>query len=772
MDKRKKVILDFMRDSIYTPMKAKEIAAFLFVEKARKEEFLEVLNELAAENKIKCLPSGKYVLNSALPEVQAEKAKETDTSENHRKKAVNAENSSENKTDSNRNKKLKSQKKIIDNYDFLSSGYKEGSQYTGVYTVSKNGFGFVAVPEKPDIFIPDGFQSDALNGDKVLVTIVCTEDDFIPVKSKGMILKVLEHANKYIVGLYKKNKKASLVIPDDRRILSNIYVPPENSMAAAGGSKVVVRIDDYSQGGRNPKGTICEILGDSKEPGVDILSIIKLFNLPEDFSAEAQAEALKKAAEPVEKYIDKRFDLRDNYTVTIDGEDAKDLDDAVSLSFSRGIWKLGIHIADVSHYVKEAGPLDREARERGTSVYLPDRVLPMLPPELSNGCCSLNAGEDKLTLSCIMDIDDTGKLISHNICETIIRVDKRLSYNQVYEILQDNSENSSQEYTALIHDMHRLALLLRKKRFKRGSIDFNLPESKVILNTDGSVKEIKAYDRTDANKIIEEFMLIANETVAEEYFWRDLPFIYRVHDVPDMEKMRELSIFINNFGFSLITSKDEIHPKEIQKLLSKTEGSENEALISRMVLRSMKQARYQAAPDKHFGLAAKYYTHFTSPIRRYPDLQIHRIIKENLKLGISMSREEHYRNILEKTAAHASAMERRAAEAERDAIKYKMCEYMQDKQGQKFNGIISGMTKYGLYVTLENTVEGFVSIAELGNDYYDFIERRYEIVGMFDKASFRLGEPITVKVKNVNKMARTIDFVCCKEDRKNRKGKH
>lgn len=746
LDRRKKVILDFMNAPVYRPMKLKEIAACLNIEKPKKAQLFEVLDELVALKKIKLMPNGRYKL-----------AGKTDTCVNEKEKVYNLAN------------------------------YKAGEEYSGIYTVSRNGFAFVSVDQKQDVFISGKNQNTALNGDKVIVRIIDSgRKKGSEQKAEGSVIKVTEHVNKHILGLYKKNKKFGFVVPDDKRILKDIYVPAEKSKDALDNTKVLVRIDDYGSGLRqNPEGTVEEILGDLKEPGVDILSIIKVFGFPEDFEKRVKAAANRVALRDISKEIDKRIDLRYVYTVTIDKEDAKDLDDAVSLEFDDGIWKLGVHIADVSHYVKEGGLLDKEACERGTSVYFPDRVIPMFPAQLSNGCCSLNANEDKLTLSCIMDIDSSGKVISHKICETVIRVKKRLSYNYVFELLENQDKDminsntqdldvcteiiEDTECRKLIYNMHDLALLLRKKRFERGSIDFDLPESSIILNTDGSVKKIQAYNRTVANIIIEEFMLAANETVAQEYFWLELPFIYRVHDTPDMEKMRELSAFINNFGFSVITSKNEMHPKEIQKLLNKIYGTEAEAVISRMVLRSMKQARYQVLPGKHFGLAAQYYTHFTSPIRRYPDLQIHRIIKENIKKGISDKRRTHYMNILDYVASHSSAMERRANDAERDAVKYKMCEYMQTRIGCVFDGIISGMTKHGMYVALENTIEGFISMADIGDDYYFFDSINYETVGQRSNKIFRLGDSIKIVVAGADKMTRVIDFIPYGKKKKRRK---
>ena len=458
-----------------------------------------------------------------------------------------------------------------------------------------------------------------------------------------------------------------------------------------------------------------------------------------------------------------RLDLRGLQTVTIDGEDAKDLDDAVTIcKTGKGTYILGVHIADVSHYVKEGSPLDKEALKRSTSVYLVDRVIPMLPHKLSNGICSLNAGTDRLALSCIMEVDAQGTVTDHKVAETVIHVDRRMTYTAVNAIVTGRDEAVMAEYEGFVpmfDCMKELSLILREERRKRGAIDFDFPESKILLDPKGKPLEIKPYVRNAATKIIEDFMLLANETVAEDHYWQSIPFLYRSHDNPDPEKMKQLGTFINNFGYFIKMQHGEIHPKELQKLLDKIEGTPEEALLSRLTLRSMKQAKYTTLCSGHFGLATRYYTHFTSPIRRYPDLQIHRIIKENLKGGLGDKRTGHYERILPEVAVQTSALERRADEAERETDKLKKCEYMSQFIGQEFDGVISGVTSWGLYVELPNTVEGLVRMSDLSDDYYIFDEQHYELTGEMTKKTYKLGQPVRVTVSGTDRLLRTVDFV-------------
>ena len=602
-----------------------------------------------------------------------------------------------------------------------------------------------------------------MDGDKVQIVI---EGEARGKRAEGAVLRILEHANKTVIGFYQKNKNFGFVLPDNQKLGQDIFIPQGKDMGAVTGHKVIVRITDFGDDRKKPEGVITEILGHVNDPGVDILSIIKAYGLPESFPDEVMIQVAGIPDEVEEEEKKNRLDLRHLQTVTIDGEDAKDLDDAISISKENDDhYTLGVHIADVSHYVTENSPLDKEALKRGTSVYLVDRVIPMLPHKLSNGICSLNAGTDRLALSCLMEIDGKGNVIGHRIAETLIQVDRRMTYTAVNAIVTDRDPDVMEEYkdfVPMFDLMKELADILRERRKKRGSIDFDFPESKIILDEKGRPVDIKPYERNAATKIIEDFMLMANETIAEDYFWQELPFLYRTHDYPDPEKMKRLGTFINNFGYTIRTQNGEVHPKELQKLLDKIEGTPEEALISRLTLRSMKQARYTTVCTGHFGLAANYYTHFTSPIRRYPDLQIHRIIKENLRRGLSDRRFAHYDSILPEVAVQCSSMERRADEAERETDKLKKCEYMSKRIGKEYDGVISGVTNWGLYVELPNTVEGLIRVNDLTGDYFVFDEEHMELVGEMTRKSYKLGQKIRVQVADTDKLTRTIDFIPAK----------
>lgn len=635
-----------------------------------------------------------------------------------------------------------------------------GNIKIGVFSGTQKGYGFVTIEGEPeDIFIPENATKGALHNDKVQV-------DVNPVRTgkrlEGRIVGILERGTDVIVGTFAKNKNFGFVIADSQKFAKDIFIPKEHCKNAVTGHKVVVKITDYGSKDKNPEGKITEIIGHINDPGVDIVSIIWAYGLPEDFPDGVMNQVERVPDEVTEDAKIGREDIRDWLMVTIDGEDAKDLDDAVSLTKEGEIYRLGVHIADVSHYVTEDSPLDVEAIKRGTSVYLVDRVIPMLPHALSNGICSLNAGVDRLALSCIMDIDPTGKVVDHRISETLVNINRRMSYTQVKKIIEEPDEEvrkDCKEVVPMLEMMQELAEILREKRRKRGSIDFDFPESKIILDEKGKPIEVKAYDRNKATRLIEDFMLVANETIAEDFFWRESPFVYRTHEDPDPEKIEKLGVFINNFGYSIKIGQDEIHPKELQKLIGKIEGTKEEVLISRLTLRSMKQAKYTVSCDGHFGLATKYYCHFTSPIRRYPDLQIHRIIKESLKAGLSEKRNKHYQKILLDISAESSRLERRADEAEREVEKMKKAEYMKQFVGQEFEGIISGITTWGMYVELPNTVEGMIKVTSLKDDYYYYDEEHYMLVGEHTKKSYKLGEKITIIVEGVDKLTRTIDFV-------------
>lgn len=704
LEQRKAMLVSLMNEEAYVPMKLKELAILLNVPKEQREELKQVLNLLLAEGKISVSKKGKF-------------------------------------------------------------GKAEAFALVGVFSGNARGFGFVAIEgQEEDVFIPADRTGGALHGDRVQIVI---DSEGRGGRPEGTVVRILEHANETLVGTYEKGKGYGFVIPDNQRISKDIFIPQGCSQGAVSGHKVMVRIKDFGEKkGKKPEGVITEILGHIHDPGVDILSIVRAYGLPEDFPAAVKTQ-LKQIPDEVKKDSwAGRKDLRDLLTVTIDGEEAKDLDDAISIERAGEGYRLGVHIADVSHYVQEHTPLDEEAFKRGTSVYLVDRVIPMLPHQLSNGICSLNEGEDRLALSCLMEIDSQGNVTGHEIAETVIRSDRRMTYTAVNAIVTDHDPQVTAEYAEFAEMfllMKELADILRKKRHARGSIDFDFPESKIVLDEKGKPLEIKAYERNAATRIIEDFMLLANETVAEDYFWQELPFLYRTHDKPDEDRMKRLGTFINNFGYVLRMPGGQVYPKEIQKLLDKVEGTPEELLISRLTLRSMKQAKYTTENTGHFGLAARYYTHFTSPIRRYPDLQIHRIIKESLHGGLTGKRISHYEKILPQVAVQTSALERRADEAERETDKLKKVQYMERFIGQEFEGVISGVTSWGFYVELPNTVEGLVHISELRDDYYVFLEERYELSGEMTGKTYKLGQTIRVQLTGCDRFSKTIDFIPAKE---------
>ncbi|MDF2945073.1 MAG: ribonuclease [Herbinix sp.] len=636
----------------------------------------------------------------------------------------------------------------------------------GTFSGTQRGFGFVIIEgEEQDIFIPGEATKGAMHGDKVMIMV--KEEQQAGKRKEGSVINIIEHGTNEIVGTFEKSKNFGFVLPDNQKLGKDIFIPKEFTKGAVSGHKVVVRITNYGDVTQNPEGKVVEILGHVNDPGVDIMSVVRAYDLPVDFPEEVMRQLNNIPEEIDSKEIAGRMDIRDVQTVTIDGEDAKDLDDAITISKEGDIYHLGVHIADVTHYVKEDAILDKEALKRGTSVYLVDRVIPMLPHKLSNGICSLNPGVDRLALSCFMDIDAKGTVLGHKIAETVIKSDRRMTYTNVAKIVDETDEEVSKEYEELLpmfHLMQELAEVLKERRHKRGSINFDFPESKIIVDKKGKPIEIRPYERNKATKIIEEFMLIANETVAEDFFWQEIPFLYRTHDNPDEEKIKRLAIFINNFGYSIRVGQDEIHPKELQKLLVKVEDTPEEALISRLTLRSMKQAKYTVENTGHFGLSAKYYCHFTSPIRRYPDLQIHRIIKENLNGKLGEKRVLHYGKILFEVANHSSKTERRADEAEREVEKLKKVEYMLGHIGETFAGVISGITTWGMYVELPNTVEGMIRVSEMKDDYYIYDEERYQMVGEHTKKIYKLGQTVKVEVVAADKIMRTIDFALVEDE--------
>ena len=698
LEERKKTIYQFICDEFYVPMKAKEMAVVLSVPKSQRSELQEVLDALVMDGRVEVTSKGKYIKS-------------------------------------------------------------EGKYLIGTFTAHARGFGFVSIEgEEEDIFIPESQVHGAFHMDTVQVAITSESSGK---RREGTITKIISRGTTRIVCTYEKSKTFGFAVPDNPKFGSDIFIPQERSKGAVSGHKVVVEITDYGKEGRKPEGKVVEIIGHINDPGTDIMSIVKAYDLPVEFSEKIMHQVENVSNEVSAADMAGRMDFRDWQTVTIDGEDAKDLDDAITLTKEGDNYKLGVHIADVSNYVQEHSALDVEALSRGTSVYLVDRVIPMLPHKLSNGICSLNAGEHRLTLSCVMTIDAKGNVIDHTIAESVIKVDRRMSYTSVKKILEDHDENEIREYEELVpmfELMQELAAILRKKRMKRGSIDFDFPETKIVLDEKGKPIEIKPYERNAATKIIEDFMLIANETVAQDYFWQELPFVYRTHDNPDTEKIKKLSTFINNFGYSIHIGQDEVHPKELQKLLQKIDGTPEEALISRLTLRSMKQAKYTTMSTGHFGLATPYYCHFTSPIRRYPDLQIHRIIKDNLRGRMNAKKIEHYDKILPEVAKHSSEMERRADEAERETDKLKKVEYMSECIGEVFEGVISGVTEWGFYVELPNTVEGLVHVTTLTDDYFHYNESTYELIGEVTNIRYKLGQRVHVMVTGTDKILRTIDF--------------
>lgn len=646
------------------------------------------------------------------------------------------------------------------------NGEKIIEKMTGIYQAHPHGFGFVTVEGlSQDVFIGEEDANGAFQGDEVEIEITKAAGGK---RREGKIVRIISRGVTKLVGLYRTrpHKSYGFVIPDNQRFLRDIFVPAEKSRGAVDGHKVVVELTSYGDAEQSPEGTVIEIIGHMGDPGTDILSIVRGYDLPVEFPEKVLNQAERTADCVSRADMAGRRDLRGWQMVTIDGEDAKDLDDAVSLTKSDGYFTLGVHIADVSNYVQERSALDREALKRGTSVYLADRVIPMLPHKLSNGICSLNAGEDRLTLSCIMKIDEKGNVIDHEIAETVICVDRRMTYTSVKKILEDQDEEEKKtywEFVPMFERMEELSQILRERRRRRGSINFDFPETKIVLDKSGKPLELRPYERNVATKIIEDFMLLANETVAEDYFWQELPFLYRTHEAPDDEKLRKLATFINNFGYSMHIGVNEMRPKEIQKLLTKIEGTPYESLISRLALRAMKRAGYTPENTGHFGLAAPYYTHFTSPIRRYPDLQIHRIIKDNLRGRMNETKIEHYQSILTDVAKQASETERRAEEAERETVKLKKAEYMEERVGEVFEGVVSGITKWGMYVELPNTVEGLVHVSEMHDDHYEYNEERYELVGVRTNRVFKLGQSVAVRVLQADRLTRTVDFELMEE---------
>ena len=703
LKERKERILAYMESEGYVPIKRRDMRAMLSVPQEDREKFENLINELIAEGRVFETKKGKL----ASP--------------------------------------------------------KDLQMATGTFIGHARGFGFVT-PDAggEDIFIPASETMGAMQKDRVLYKVLHKAEK--GKKADGVIVRILERGQQRIVGTFEAGSKGyGFVVADDKKIARDIFISRENTKGAVTGHKVVVEITDYGEDRRNPEGKVIEILGHINDPGVDILSVIRRYELAVEFPEEVYAEIEHLGTEVAEADKKGREDLRDLLTITIDGADAKDLDDAVSLKrLGNGNFQLGVHIADVSHYVRENTALDKEAYARGTSVYLVDRVIPMLPHKLSNGICSLNPHVDRLALSCLMEVNGRGEVVSHRILESVINSDYRMTYTAVREILEDGAPALLEQYAEILpmlEDMEELRQILGEKRRKRGSVNFDLPESKIILDENGKPIDIKPYEKSIATNMIEEFMLVCNETIAENSFWQEMPFMYRSHQEPDEDKLEKMEQFLRGFGYYLRKKDGEIHPRELQKVLQKAEETDEERIITRMVLRSMMQARYTAENGGHFGLAAKYYCHFTSPIRRYPDLEIHRMIKKMLHGELDEKASAYYRRKMPDWAKHCSKQERVAEDAERDTDALKKVEFMEDKVGQIYEGIISGVTNWGIYVELPNTIEGMVALSQMDDDYYEFDEKKMLVFGKRTKKSYRLGDKVVVSVAKVDRMMGTIDFV-------------
>ncbi|WP_419151638.1 ribonuclease R [Aeribacillus alveayuensis] len=624
------------------------------------------------------------------------------------------------------------------------------------------GFAFVE-PIEPgfdDVFIPPGELNNAMHGDTVLVRLSSKSSGN---RQEGTVIRILERGVQEIVGTYTESKHFGFVIPDDKKISNDIFIPKDKTNGAVEGHKVVVRLTTYPEGRLSAEGEIIKILGHKNDPGVDILSIIHNYGLPQHFPEDVLKQANDTPDTISEEELKNRRDLRHEMIVTIDGADAKDLDDAVTVKkLENGHYKLGVHIADVSYYVKEGSPIDREAFERGTSVYLVDRVIPMIPHRLSNGICSLNPKVDRLTLSCEMEVDPNGQVVHHEIFQSVIRTTERMTYSDVNKILVDQDAELRQKYEPLVpmfETMAELASILRNKRMKRGAIDFDFKEAKVLVDEEGKPYDVVLRERSVAERLIEEFMLLANETVAEHFHWMNVPFIYRIHEDPNEEKLRRFLEFITNFGYVVKGTGNQIHPRALQNILDEVKGQPEEMVISTVMLRSMKQAKYDPENLGHYGLSTDFYTHFTSPIRRYPDLIVHRLIRTYLIEG-KMDEETRAKWAIElpDIAEHSSKMERRAVDAERETDDLKKAEFMMNKIGEEFDGIISSVTNFGIFVELPNTIEGLVHVSYMTDDYYRYDERHYAMIGERTGNVYRIGDEITVRVIQVNKDERSIDF--------------
>lgn len=699
---KQELILNFMKDENYTPMKAKEMAMILGVPKKEYNQFLDIIRYLEENYKI-----------------------------------------------------VKNRK---NRYRLIGENFVEG-----IYRKNQRGFGFVKIDDREDeIYIAKEDSLNALNGDRVLIEI--TEEQNKVKRAEGKIKKIIKHEKETVVGTFQESRNFGFVVPDDKAFGTDIFISKGKFLNAKNNQKVVVKITKYPQKGKNAEGKIIEVLGSIDEAGVDMLSIIKEYDLPAEFPENVIEEAKKYGNKIDEKDIQNRIDCRQDIIFTIDGEDAKDLDDAVRvIKLKNGNYRLDVHIADVSYYVREGSLLDKEAQIRGTSVYMLSRVIPMLPKELSNGICSLNAGQDRFTLSCSMEINNKGEVVSAEVYKGIINVTERMNYHDVQKILDKSDEKVLKNYEKYIGNfelMAELAEILKKKRLEQGYLNLDIPESKIDLDENGKVISIGKYETSFSNEIIEQFMLSANETIAEKFYWLEAPFIYRVHEDPDIEKVKELNKFLYNFGLKIRIANEKIYPKEVSKILEEIKGKEEEKVVSTLILRTLKIARYEAENKGHFGIASKYYCHFTSPIRRYPDLFIHRIISKYLEENYVVSDKfiEDFKQKAIDRARMSSEREKVATKAERDSEDMKKAEFMQDKIGQEYEGIVSSVTQFGIFVELENTVEGLIRFENLGNEYFIYDEDRKRLIGENSNKVYKIGDKVKIRVVSANKLLRQIDF--------------
>ena len=633
----------------------------------------------------------------------------------------------------------------------------------GIFRGNEKGFGFVKIDgQDEEIYISRGNTKDAVNGDEVLIKII--DDTVEGNRKEGKIVKTINHKRNEIVGTFTKRKNFGFVVPDDREFNTDIFISKKSFNKAKNNQKVVVKITKFPQGNKSAEGEITEIIGGINEAGVDMLSLIKEYNLPYEFPDDVILEAKKVENKITKKDLQNRLDLRSKNIFTIDGEDAKDLDDAIYVTkLENENYELGVSIADVSHYVAENSKLDQEAIIRGTSIYMLDRVIPMLPKELSNGICSLNVNEDRLCLSVISEITPDGEIVSSDIRKAVINVKERMSYADVQKILDGKNKKVLKRYEKYIEDfklMEELAKILKQKREGAGSLDLDIPESKVILDKNGFAIDIEKYKIYFANEIIEQFMLTANEIVAEKFYWLEAPFIYRVHEEPDTEKVNALNKFLFNFGYKIKSNKEKVYPKAFAEVLEKVKGREEEMVVSNLILRTLKVARYESENKGHFGIASKYYCHFTSPIRRYPDLFIHRIISKYIDNSYILNEKnlEKYKEQATKYSQTSSEREKIAQKVEREAIAIKKTEYMQNKIGKEYEGIVSGITAFGMFVELENTVEGLIKFEDLGNEYFIYNDENKTLIGENSKKIYKIGEKIRIKVIYANKQLRRINF--------------